>query len=354
MPGVPLPGNLHDLDPADSRTPAMDPQRLDPHPHASRHRATRALVFLAALVAGAGAGADGPPDPWPRRLQDTGLYAADGHLATGVLEFSPQYPLWTDGAAKRRWISLPPGSVIDASDADAWRFPPGTRAWKEFSSGRRLETRMIERAADGRWRYAAYVWNAAGTEALLAPPEGVTLSGVPGMPGGRYRVPSREDCVACHEAAPARLLGFSTLQLSPDRDPLAPRATPAPAGSLLPDLAARGWLSGLPADLVAVAPRIDGRTPEERAALGWLHGNCGHCHNNRGPLASLGLLLARPSDGARPAHALPVALMLGRLRSTNPFTRMPPAGVQVADHEAIALVERGLAGSRHFTEEKHP
>jgi hypothetical protein len=332
----------------------MDPQRHEPTSRPPRRRAPAAVVALAAMAAAAATGAGEPPAAWPERLEDTGLYAADGSIAPGLLEFSPQYPLWTDGAAKRRWISLPEGGVIDASDPDAWKFPPGTRAWKQFSSGRPLETRVIERGADGRWRFAAYVWNEAGTEAVLAPEAGVTLTGVPGMPGGRYRVPSREDCVACHEAAPAPLLGFSALQLSSDRDPLAPHATAAPAGSLLPDLAARGWLSGLPADLVAVPPRIDGRTPEERAALGWLHGNCGHCHNARGPLASLGLVLARPGDGARPEGPLPIGLMLQRLRSTNPFTRMPPAGVQVADSEAIALVERGLAGSRHVTEEKRP
>jgi len=167
-------------------------------------------------------------------------------------------------------------------------------------------------------------------------------------------VPSREDCVACHEAAPARVLGFGTLQLSADRDPLAPHATPAPAGSLLPELAARGWLSGLPADLLTMPPRIAARTPEERAAFGWLHGNCGHCHNDRGPLASLELYLARRSDGARPEGPLPIARILGRLRSSNPLTRMPPAGVQVADHEAIALVERGLAGSAKLTPEIRP
>ena len=49
---------------------------------------------------------------------------------------------------KRRWISLPPGSAIDASDPDAWAFPVGTRLWKEFSfGGQRVETRYMERQA---------------------------------------------------------------------------------------------------------------------------------------------------------------------------------------------------------------
>ena len=62
----------------------------------------------------------------PQRLGDTGLYVAGGKLNPDVLPFSPQYPLWSDGAAKRRLIWLPPGTSIDAGAPDAWQFPPGT------------------------------------------------------------------------------------------------------------------------------------------------------------------------------------------------------------------------------------
>src|SRR5690242_17449896 len=46
--------------------------------------------------------------PAPQRLADTGLFAAGStrDIAPGVLAFSPQYPLWSDGATKRRWIAL--------------------------------------------------------------------------------------------------------------------------------------------------------------------------------------------------------------------------------------------------------
>ena len=71
----------------------------------------------------------------PARLTETGLYAdlrADA-LAPGVLPYRPQFELWSDGASKRRWISLPPGTRIDTSDMDSWQFPEGTKLWKEFS-----------------------------------------------------------------------------------------------------------------------------------------------------------------------------------------------------------------------------
>src|SRR5947209_7643500 len=82
----------------------------------------------------------------PVHLRETGLYApgSSERIATDALPFSPQYPLWSDGAEKRRWIRLPRGTQIDARDPDHWVFPVGTRIWKEFSLGRRLETRMLE------------------------------------------------------------------------------------------------------------------------------------------------------------------------------------------------------------------
>lgn len=126
-----------------------------------------ALGGAAARIQSAVEPAADPGEGLPQRLQDTGLYATgrSGRTAAAVLSFSPRYPLWTDGTDKRRWIQLPPGSHIDASEPDAWQFPAGTRLWKEFCyGGRPVETRLIERPADGQWRFATYVWNDAGTE----------------------------------------------------------------------------------------------------------------------------------------------------------------------------------------------
>ena len=55
-------------------------------------------------------------------LRETGLYATGLQVRPDNLPFAPQYPLWSDGADKRRWIHLPPGTSIDASGPD-WRFP---------------------------------------------------------------------------------------------------------------------------------------------------------------------------------------------------------------------------------------
>jgi len=146
----------------------------------------------------------------PERLSETGLYLP-GTLTVDPRNraFSPQYPLWTDGAQKARWIQLPAGGRITARDADTWEFPVGTRLWKEFAfDGRRVETRMLWRVTADSWSYAAYVWNEAQTDATLAPADGVA-GVVEVAPGKRHSVPSREDCRACHDNGGSGVLGFT-------------------------------------------------------------------------------------------------------------------------------------------------
>jgi hypothetical protein len=84
------------------------------------------LVSLAALTAHAKSA-----DP-AATLKETVLYADFDRLQINPrhIAFAPQYPLWSDGATKRRWLSLPPESTIDASEPDAWKFPvPCASSW---------------------------------------------------------------------------------------------------------------------------------------------------------------------------------------------------------------------------------
>jgi hypothetical protein len=329
---------------------------------------TGLIVVLAALMVFA---LPAFADALPERLSDTGLHVpgAPDALSNGVLAFAPQYPLWSDGAHKRRWIRLPQGSVIDASDPDAWEFPIGTQLWKEFGHGRPFETRLVERAADGSWRFATYVWNDDGTDAALAPEGGAVLS-VAEAPGGRYVVPSRDDCRACHEGAAVPVLGFSALQLSPDRDPLAPHAEPLrPDMADLASLAAGGLLVNLPPALLESPPRVRAADAQARAALGYLHANCGHCHNDAGALDGLHMALAQRAAPDIDSVAVTLDSLLGRtsrfrphgvpdarriapdgnhmltlrMRSVSPLSRMPPLGVRVVDEAGVSLVERWIA-----------
>jgi hypothetical protein len=325
-------------------------------------------VFIGACAPVTARAGDAPA--LAQHLRDTGLYA-DGsasQLREGVLPFSPQYPLWSDGAVKRRWIYLPPGTSIDATKPDAWDFPRGTKLWKEFRHGRALETRFMERGADGEWRFASYVWSADGADAVLAPVAGIREMPAREAPGARYTIPAQDDCRACHEGAPVPVLGFSALQLSPDRDPLAPHAESSAVAVDLRSLVARGLLRNLSPELLANPPRIEAANPDERAALGYLHGNCGNCHNDEGPLAVLEMTLAqrvgaqgtindavlrsvvdvqsqfRGAGGiARVAPGHPGASVIAlRMRSREPMQQMPPLGTTAVDTVAMALIARWI------------
>jgi len=309
----------------------------------------------------------------PRTLDETGLYAdfATLQIDPKHLAFSPQYPLWSDGAAKRRWVSLPPGTAIDGSDPDAWIFPAGTRFWKEFSfNGQRVETRYMERLPEGRWLYAVYAWGPDGREAQLVSEKG--RRGAYALGGGRsHTIPSVNDCKACHQGGRAEVLGFSALQLSPERDLAALHAEPlSAAGVDLRYLVDKKLLVGFPEALQETPPRIAAASATERVALGYMHGNCGHCHNEHGSLRNIALFLRhvlgvgvqpaltstvgqpvkKPAPGQSPDAVLRVeprnpdrSALMQRVSSRYPALQMPPLGTELVDQEAVLLIQRWIA-----------
>ncbi|WP_052002832.1 hypothetical protein [Microvirga sp. BSC39] len=339
----------------------------------------RCPVAIGAALIAVGMLRSGPAVPQnaagtpPATLQETGLYTDQDRLQVDPahLAFAPQYPLWSDGAAKRRWISLPPGTAIDGSNPEAWVFPVGTRFWKEFSfNGQRVETRYLERKPDGQWLYAAYAWSADGRDAQLVSARG--KRGAYPLAGGRsHTIPGVTDCKACHQGGPSEVLGFGTLQLSPERDPDAPHAELQPEPHVdLGYLVDNGLLVGLPKALLDAPPRIAAATATERAALGYMHGNCGHCHNERGSLQNIGLFLRhsvtnagepaamstikqavkKQAPGQSPDAVLRVepgypdrSGVMQRISSRYPALQMPPLGTELIDDEAVRLLNRWIA-----------
>lgn len=273
----------------------------------------------------------------PVRLSATGVDASESRLA-----FVPQYPLWSDGATKRRWVTLPDDASIDATRPDHWDFPDGTKFWKEFSvGGRKVETRMLWKR-NGEWTFASYVWNEAQTEATLAPPEGMTTS-VEVAPGRRHQIPSVDDCRACHVSDRVEVLGFTALQLSDDRDPNAIHGEPVRPGMVtLSQLLSTGRLANAPSTWATTPPRIEAADPETRSVLGYLSTNCGSCHNRDGSIPSVNLSLkSYTADATHARHAsFPLPLMLSRMASRRPSSQMPPLGTQVVDAEALARLKR--------------
>ncbi len=299
-----------------------------------------------------------PPDldpSYPPTLSATGLYAngAGGALAASVVPYSVLFPLWSDGAEKRRYIALPDCSTIDSSDMDHWQLPVGARVWKEFIvDGKKLETRFIKRFGPNSADFVmvSYEWNDAGNEAFPRP------DGVVDASGTTHDIPAQWECSVCHERLPSRLLGFGAVELS-HTDP----------GWNVGSLSAAGRLS-VPAQNYVVPG--DATT---RAALGYLHANCGICHN----ATSEGIPFARTYDlrlsvdektvaqtGAMttavnvPVEEFAHVGITHRIKGGDPTSsciayrmsqrgssdQMPPFGTKLIDPKGIAAVNAWIVG----------
>jgi hypothetical protein len=217
---------------------------------------------------------DANPDN-PPTLFDTGLCVdrACTQINAGISEYTPHYGLWADAASKHRWMQLPPGAQIDTTDPDHWVFPVGTKFWKEFTAKDasnndvRVETRFIKRIANtgaaSDWFYVAYQWNDTQTDTTAQP------FGVNNANGTQHDIPPRFQCKQCHEGISSRILGFGAIQLD----------TAAQTGQIaLDDVIANGWLTQNPPGATVPHYPLPG-TGSATAAIGYLHANCGHCHN---------------------------------------------------------------------------
>lgn len=217
-------------------------------------------------VAGASGAAGAGPDV-PDLLSQTGLYAdiATRTLAPGVRPFTVAYAEWVDGLESDRYLWLPPGTQIDTTLMDYWKFPIGTKAWKDFKkNGTLIETRYLEKRGPNiaDWLQISFQWDAAQSDAK-AVPQGVQ------NPGTTHDIPSQFDCQVCHNGESDVLLGVSAILLSSQSGP-----------GQLTQWAQEGLLSTPPTGEFPVPG-----TGTVKAALGYLHANCGYCHNDLSYLA---------------------------------------------------------------------
>jgi hypothetical protein len=225
--------------------------------------ATAAVVQTAALVLPALCATDTQTPP--TNLVCTGLYTdiVAKTIAPGLEAYAPAVPLWSDGAEKQRWISLPAGQVIDNSNPDEWTFPVGTKVWKEFSkAGHRVETRLWQKVDANYWADATYAWNSDETSAIISPGGDIPFG------TGTYHIPTPDECQDCHRGRSDRILGFEQVLMGLE----------GATGLTLDRLVAEQRLSTPPKSTPLVIG--DDGTGLAAPALAWLHVNCGvSCHN---------------------------------------------------------------------------
>lgn len=145
-----------------------------------------------------------------------------------------------------------------------WQYPKGFKLWKEFRrDGKLIETRLLQKLGAGAsdWYMVAFKWDEAGTEATALP------DGEANAMGTQHDIPAKKACEDCHSTMYDNALGFSAVQLSHD--------DPTPGSMTLAKAVELGWFNQAPP---AAGYKLPG-DPVAREALGYLHANCGMCHN---------------------------------------------------------------------------
>ncbi len=338
----------------------------------------RLLVLLASLLllaacSAAGKGAPRPDmdvilasDPAPN-LSDYGLFAdmALASPAQGVLPYDLINPLFTDHAAKHRFVFVPEGEATAFHETDVFAFPVGSVLVKTFAFAPdmrapedaqwRVETRLLIHKADG-WAAYPYIWNEAQTEAVYSP-AGKRIGIETISPDGealqlRYAVPNQNQCKTCHQAGK-------------DIAPIGPKARHLAHDGQLERWEAAGILSGLPEGVTGEPYAFDPAAPLDLRARAWLDVNCAHCHKADGSASNSGLWLASTETGAARIGILkhPVAagrgsgglkqvivpgdpdasILLYRMASTEPGVAMPELGRSVTDPDSLALIREWIA-----------
>jgi len=343
-----------------------------------------------------------PADPnapkFPRKLSETGLFADTAkHIpAPGLIPYSVNAELWSDGAIKERFLALPGNGRIEFDAVTypqpspgappGWRFPDGTVAVKTFSietepgnpaSRRRLETRLLHfKKMAGKdddygaqyWFGYTYLWNDAQTDAELIEAKGADreyLIKDAAAPGGsrklNWHFPSRTECTLCHTVSAKYVLGVNTLQMNRDHDYGGGRVA-----NQLDTLNHIGvFTKPLPTPAARLPKMIDYRdstaTTEQRARS-YLHANCAHCHRKWGggnaefqliatmPMPQTNTVMARPGQGSfnlnDPRLLVPGdparSMILHRMQLTG-LGRMPHIASKVVDEKAVELVRKWIA-----------
>lgn len=292
--------------------------------------------------------------PW---LSETGCFEGDALTPVSTLvSYEIQVPLWSDGADKRHYVTLPKDTFLELDGDGTLLLPPGGVFIKEFVvGGRRVETRFVTRDLQGDWHFATYVWEEGATDAYLLE-DGIELA----VGDDAWEVPSARDCTTCHVDETS--LGFTVPQL--ERQALNPFT--GVESNQLETFADIAWIRATDEERIAAreASPLSASTSEDSLdsrARSYLHANCAFCHGASDvatfdlhydvALADTGVCNTRPEfgdffvEGARllvPGDP-EASLILLRMETEMSSWRMPTLGTAHADPVGVELVRDWIA-----------
>jgi uncharacterized repeat protein (TIGR03806 family) len=310
-----------------------------------------------------------PSHPFPKLLSQTGAFADLENLepARGLIPYTVNSPLWSDGAVKSRWLALPANTVIGFAPNGEWMFPAGTVFVKNFELPvddtnsnvlRRLETRLLVWDTNGAVYGASYKWRDDHRDADLVTAgltEDIAVKTATGTRIQRWFYPGRQDCLTCHTPASGGVLGVKTRQLNGDFK--------YPSG--VTDNQLRTWNhlglfdakldeNDIPqfAKLVAVT---DSAAPLGLRVRSYLDANCAQCHRPGGAEAFFDTRFDTPLEkqgvlNGPVANSLGISgakiIVPGNVSKSVLFQRisivgnqqMPPLAKNVVDQKAVSTI----------------
>jgi len=302
---------------------------------------------------------------FPRTLTETGLFSSvkDHTPAAGLIPYTVNVPLWSDGAAKDRFLALPDKGKVVFKERDQWEFPVGTVFVKTFKMNtdlekpdemRRLETRLLVHNAQG-WEGYTYLWNEEQTEGNLQADwpftRGFEVKTATGPTKREWYFPSQSDCHACHTHNAGFVMGMNTRQLNRMHDYGRVNENQIEVFERLGVF--RESLPKPVRDLEAFPDWPAKSAPVATLARAYLDSNCSMCHSpgGRGHAGGAGMDMRfheqlpdafpgnanwlTPNDPAR-------SILLKRMTTRHDNAQMPPLATNHVDEEAVNVIRQWI------------
>jgi uncharacterized repeat protein (TIGR03806 family) len=314
----------------------------------------------------------------PLLLSQTGVFTNTPNMspAGGLIPYQPNVPLWSDGALKVRYLSVPnhggiitPDEQIAFAPTNTWTFPAGTVFVKTFelqtnetnaNSLMRLETRLLVRDINGAVYGVTYKWRLDNSDAdLLATSltQNIPITTAIGVRTQAWYYPSPADCLTCHTTPANYVLGVNARQLNGNLTYPATGNTdnqlrtlnrlglfnPAFDEAAITNFEKLSALTNLTASL-------------QDRARSYLDANCAQCHQPGGtgttfdgrydtPLASQNIINAAVAGnlGYDNAHVVTPedvwrSILYDRMNTVDGTIKMPPLARNLIDTNAVAVM----------------
>jgi hypothetical protein len=305
----------------------------------------------------------------PALLSETGIFkgrVSDLTPADSLVPYQIIQPLWVDFAVKQRWVYLPPGQKISFSAADPYGFPVGTVLIKHFrmETSRNvfinIETRLlIKKEGTDNWVGYTYKWQDSDAK-LIGITENASVilnidnSAVGGARNQTFKIPTRAQCLQCHNSSVGFVRSFRTLQLN--------RLNGAKSAEEKNQLAEFNKLGLFDKDIGDVAKLrayagMESEAPLELKVKSYVEVNCSHCHNpDPNALCNFTGLDFRfdyfnAADLVSSGHVIPgskeTSEIFKRMSSVTPFQRMPFIGSVMRDEKALKVLGAWIDGLTH-------